>query len=439
MRAISVFGLGYVGSVTAACFASKGHKVVGIDLAKDKVESIASGQTPILEPGIDEIISSCHGQGLLSATMNVEIAVRETDISFLCVGTPSQLNGKLDLQGIKHVCEQIGAVLKTKDAFHTVVTRSTILPGTTADVITPALEAASGKKAGSDFGVATNPEFLREGSAIKDFLNPPMTVFGVNDPKSEALMRELYEWVSAELFAVPVYAAEMVKYACNTFHALKVAFANEIGTVCKHAGVDTEGVTKVFLSDKQLNISEYYLNPGFAFGGSCLPKDVRALSYLGKELDCRLPLIESILPSNNEHIERAIRAILARGKKKVGMLGLSFKSGTDDLRESPQVLLIKRLIGEGYQARIWDENVYLGRLIGSNRQYIEDNIPHIGSLLSNDLEQVVNDCEIIVVSGKVDNDKLGTLLKPHHIVIDLISLHKQNRVRHDGEYEGICW
>ena len=439
MHAISVFGLGYVGSVTAACFAGKGHKVVGIDVSKDKVESMAAGRTPILEPGIQEIISEFHAKGQLGATLDVAKAVRETDVSFICVGTPSQPNGKLDLSGIKHVCEQIGAVLKTKSAFHIVVTRSTILPGTTADVITPALEAASGKKAGIDFGVATNPEFLREGSAIKDFLNPPMTVFGINEVKSEAVMRELYAWVPAELFAVPVYAAEMVKYACNSFHALKVAFANEIGTLCKHAGVDTESVTKIFLSDKQLNISAYYLNPGFAFGGSCLPKDVRALAYLGKEMDCKLPLIESILPSNNEHIERAIQAILARGKKKVGMLGLSFKSGTDDLRESPQVLLIKRLIGEGYQARIWDENVFMGRLIGSNRQFIEDNIPHIGTLLNNDFAQVVSESEVIVVSSKIDNEKLEALLQPHHIVIDLISLHKQNRVRHKGEYEGICW
>ena len=439
MHAISVFGLGYVGSVTAACFAGKGHKVVGIDVSKDKVESMAAGRTPILEPGIQEIISEFHAKGQLGATLDVEKAVRETDVSFICVGTPSQPNGKLDLSGIKHVCEQIGAVLKTKSAFHIVVTRSTILPGTTADVITPALEAASGKKAGIDFGVATNPEFLREGSAIKDFLNPPMTVFGINEVKSEAVMRELYAWVPAELFAVPVYAAEMVKYACNSFHALKVAFANEIGTLCKHAGVDTESVTKIFLSDKQLNISAYYLNPGFAFGGSCLPKDVRALAYLGNEMDCKLPLIESILPSNNEHIERAIQAILARGKKKVGMLGLSFKSGTDDLRESPQVLLIKRLIGEGYQARIWDENVFMGRLIGSNRQFIEDNIPHIGTLLNNDFAQVVSESEVIVVSSKIDNEKLEALLQPHHIVIDLISLHKQNRVRHKGEYEGICW
>ncbi len=439
MRAISVFGLGYVGSVTAACFSSKGYQVLGIDVVEEKVVLMASGKTPILEPGIQEIITDSHAKGQLSATTDVDQAVRETEISFICVGTPSQPNGKLDLQGIKHVCTQIGTSLKTKDAFHVVVTRSTILPGTTAEVITPALEAASGKKAGQDFGVATNPEFLREGSAITDFLNSPMTVLGVNDPRSEALLRELYEWAPAELFAVPVPAAEMVKYACNSFHALKVAFANEIGTICKHAGVDTEAVIRIFLSDKQLNISPYYLNPGFAFGGSCLPKDVRALTYRAKELDCRLPLVESIMPSNHEHIERAVQSILAYGKKKIGLLGLSFKSGTDDLRESPQVLLIKKLLGEGCQARIWDENVYLGRLIGSNRRFIEDNIPHIGSLLTNDLEQVVRESEIVLIGTRVDRAKLELLLQPHHIVIDLINLDQQNRVGHQGVYEGICW
>lgn len=439
MRAISVFGLGYVGSVTAACFSSKGHQVLGIDVAEEKVELMASGRTPILEPGIQEIITDSHHRGHLSATADVDQVVRETEISFLCVGTPSQPNGKLDLQGIRHVCAQIGASLRTKDAFHVLVTRSTILPGTTAEVIIPALEAASGKIAGRDFGVATNPEFLREGSAIKDFLNPPMTVLGVDDPRSEALLRELYEWVPAELYVVPVPAAEMVKYACNSFHALKVAFANEIGTLCKYAGVDTEAVIRIFLSDKQLNISPYYLNPGFAFGGSCLPKDVRALTYRAKELDCRLPLVESIMPSNHEHIERAVQSILAYGKKKIGLLGLSFKSGTDDLRESPQVLLIKKLLGEGCQARIWDENVYLGRLIGSNRRFIEDNIPHIGLLLTNDLEQVVRESDIVLIATRVDGTKLELLLQPHHIVIDLINLHQQNRVGHQGTYEGICW
>lgn len=439
MCAISVFGLGYVGSVTAACFSSKGHKVLGIDVATDKVGLMAAGKTPIFEPGIQELITESHAKGLLTATTDIDKVVRETEISFICVGTPSQPNGKLDLKGIRHVCEQIGASLKHKDTFHVVVTRSTILPGTTADVITPTLEAASGKKAGQHFGVATNPEFLREGSAIKDFLNPPMTVLGVDDPQSEALLKALYAWMPAELFAVPVPSAEMVKYACNTFHALKVAFANEIGTLCKHAGVDTEAVTQIFLADKQLNISPYYLNPGFAFGGSCLPKDVRALTYRGKELDCKLPLLDSIMPSNQEHIERSVQSILAHGKKKIGMLGLSFKSGTDDLRESPQVLLVKKLLGEGYPMQIWDENVYMGRLIGSNRQYIEENIPHLGSLLTNDFEAVLNGCEIVLIGTRVDREKLEALLQPRHIVIDLINLHKQNRVSHPGGYEGICW
>jgi len=337
------------------------------------------------------------------------------------------------------VCEQIGAILRSKNAFHTVVTRSTILPGTTSDVITPLLEAASGKAAGKDFGVGTNPEFLREGSAINDFLNPPMTVLGVADPGSKAMMCDLYAWVPNEVFAVPVYVAEMVKYACNSFHALKVAFANEVGTLCKHAGVGTEDVIRIFLSDRKLNISPYYLNPGFAFGGSCLPKDIRALAYLAKERDCKLPLIESILPSNYEHIERAAQAILSYGRRKIGMLGLSFKSGTDDLRESPQVLLIKKLLGEGCQARIWDENVYLGRLIGSNREFIEQNIPHIGVLLRNDLKQVVGESEIIVIGTKIDRATLEALLKPHHVVVDLVALHKEDRVRHNGKYEGICW
>ncbi len=439
MRAISVFGLGYVGSVTAACFSSKGYKVCGIDVTEEKVTSMASGKAPVLEPGIQKIITDSHDKGLLSATTNPDKAIRETEISFICVGTPSQPNGKLDLKAIEHVCTQIGGSLKNKDTFHVVVTRSTILPGTTAEIITPALEVSSGKKAGKDFGVATNPEFLREGSAIEDFLNPPMTVLGVNDPTSEALMRELYEWAPAELLVISVPAAEMVKYACNSFHALKVAFANEIGTLCKYAGVDTEAVIRVFLSDKQLNISPYYLKPGFAFGGSCLPKDVRALTYRGKELDCKLPLIESIMLSNHEHIERAVQSILVHGNKKVGLLGLSFKSGTDDLRESPQVLLIKKLLGEGYQVQIWDENVYLGRLIGSNRRFIEDNIPHIGSLLTNDMERVVHESDIILIGTQLDRAQLEPLLQPQHIVIDLISLNKQHRVSHEGSYEGICW
>jgi GDP-mannose 6-dehydrogenase len=439
MLAISVFGLGYVGSVTAACFASRGHRVVGIDLSPEKVTMLQQGKSPILEPGIQELVTSCFQKGLLSATLDVDEAVRNSDVSFICVGTPSQPNGKLDLKGIKHVCEQIGASLKSKPGFHVVVTRSTIMTGTTHQVIIPALESASGKKAGVDFGVATNPEFMREGSAIKDFLEPPMTVLGVSDDKCASILKSLYDWAPAEIFAVSIPSAEMVKYACNTWHALKVAFANEIGSVCKAAGVDADDVTKIFLADQRLNVSPAYLTPGFAFGGSCLPKDVRALKYRAKELDCRLPVIEAILPSNEEHIDRAFRAVLAFGKKRVGLLGLSFKAGTDDLRESPQVQLMKRLLGEGYAAKIWDENVFLGRLIGSNRQYIEENIPHLGSLLCEHMEEVVKYADTVLIGTKVDKEKLESLLRPEQTVIDLVNLNRQKRLTTSAAYSGLVF
>jgi GDP-mannose 6-dehydrogenase len=439
MLAISVFGLGYVGSVTAACFASRGHKVIGIDVNAEKVKMLQLGNSPILEPGIQDLITAGVQNRLLSATLDVGEAVQATDVSFLCVGTPSQPNGKLDLKGIRHVCEQIGATLKTKKNFHVVVTRSTIIPGTTHQVIIPALEAASGKRAGTDFGVATNPEFMREGSAIKDFQEPPMTVLGVSDERCAQMLRSLYDWAPAELFTVDIPSAEMVKYACNTWHALKVAFANEVGTVCKAAGVEADDVIRIFLADKRLNISNAYLTPGFAFGGSCLPKDVRALNYRAKELDCKLPVIEAILPSNDEHIDRAFRTILAYGKKKIGLLGLSFKAGTDDLRESPQVHLMKRLLGEGYAAKIWDENVFLGRLIGSNRQYIEEHIPHIGSLLCERMEDVVQNADIILIGTKVDNAKLESTLRSDQTVIDLVNLHRQKRLKTAAAYAGIVF
>jgi GDP-mannose 6-dehydrogenase len=439
MLPISVFGLGYVGSVTAACFAARGHRVVGIDLNVDKVKTLQSGNSPILEPGIQELVTNCCQKGLLQATLDVNEAVQNSEVSFICVGTPSQANGKLDLRGIKHVCEQIGESLRNKPGFHVVVARSTIIPGTTQQIIIPALEIASGKKAGVDFGVATNPEFMREGSAIKDFLEPPMTVLGVSDARCADVLKRLYDWAPAELFTVNIPSAEMVKYACNTWHALKVAFANEIGTVCKAAAVEAEDVTRIFLADNRLNISSAYLTPGFAFGGSCLPKDVRALSYRAKELDCKLPVIEAILPSNEEHIERAFRAVMSCGKKTLGLLGLSFKAGTDDLRESPQVQLMKRLLGEGFQAKIWDENVFLGRLIGSNRQYIEEHIPHIGSLLCEHMEEVVRYADIVLIATKVNNAALEALLRPDQTVIDLVNLNRTRRLQTKAAYAGIVF
>jgi GDP-mannose 6-dehydrogenase len=437
---VSVFGLGYVGSVTAACLAHKGSRVIGVDVNASKAEALNAGRSPILEPRLEEIIAECHKGCRLHATTDAVAAVMETEISFISVGTPSQRNGKLDLTGIQHVCREIGQALGKKTGFHCVVLRSTVLPGTTEKVVVPSLEAASGKHAGVDFAVCFVPEFLREGTAVADFFEPPFTVLGTADPRHVGPLRELFSWATTPIYETTPSTAEMVKYVCNAFHALKVGFVNEVGSLCKELAVDAEAVAKIFTSDTHLNISTAYLKPGFAFGGSCLPKDLRALNYRAKELDLRLPLLESLLPSNTEHIERAVEAVLRTEKKKVGVLGLSFKSGTDDLRESPLVHLVKRLIGEGCQIQIWDQNVALGRLIGSNRQFITDFIPHIGSLLSEDARQVVEKAEVVLIGTKaLDNQTLFSYLRPDHIVIDLVNLEK--RLRYDGRaaYEGICW
>jgi GDP-mannose 6-dehydrogenase len=439
-RSISVFGLGYVGTVTATCLAHRGNSVIGVDLNADKVRLMEAGESPIVEPGVAEMAKECHAASRLHATQDVEKAVRESEISFLCVGTPSLRNGKLDLGHIEPVCREIGQVLKTKSSFHLVVLRSTVLPGTADTIVVPTLEAVSGKRVGKDFGVCVNPEFMREGTAIRDFLEPPMTVIGAADPAHSAILRELYSWVGTRIFETTFTTAEMVKYVCNAWHAVKVSFANEIGTLAKHQKVDAEAVIEIFTADHKLNISPTYLKPGFAFGGSCLPKDVRALSYRAKELDLKLPLFEAIMPSNDEHLERAVQMILDTGKKNIAMLGLSFKAATDDLRESPQVQLAKRLLGEGRNLRIWDDNVSLGHLIGSNRQYIEQVIPHIGSLLRKTLEDVLKDAEVVVIGTRgLEKDLLRSRLRPEQVVIDLVNLEKSRRVEDSGAYSGICW
>src|SRR5579862_7433284 len=424
-KRVSVFGLGYVGSVTAACLASKGHSVIGVDLSTSKVEHLNAGRSPIVEPHISELAQENHKNGRLRATTDSAPAVMDTEISFLCVGTPSLRSGKLDLGHVEPVCREIGSVLKTKKSFHLVVVRSTVLPGTAENLVIPALEESSGKRMGKDFGVCVNPEFMREGTAVADFLEPPMTIIGAADAQHAALLRELYAWAPGRVFETSFRPAEMVKYICNAWHAVKVSFANEVGTLAKELNVDTEAVIEIFTADTKLNISPTYLKPGFAFGGSCLPKDVRALNYRAKELDLDLPLFQSILPSNDQHLERAVEMILETGKNKIGMLGLSFKAATDDLRESPQVQLVKRLLGEGRQVRIWDDNVSLGRLIGSNRQYIEEVIPHIGSLLSTTLADVLNDAEVVVIGTRgVARDELLRSLRSEHIVIDLVNLER---------------
>src|SRR5712692_8373370 len=438
-KSISVFGLGYVGTVTAACLAHKGNSVVGVDLSPTKIEALQSGRSPVVEPRVSELVAECSKACRLHATSDAASAVLKTDISFLCVGTPSMRSGKLDLGHIEPVCRQIGEVLAKKNSFHLVVLRTTVLPGTAETLVVPTLERASGKRLGKDFGVCSNPEFLREGSAVKDFMEPAMTVIGAADPAHSAFLREIYAWAPGRIFETSFTSAEMVKYICNSWHALKVAFANEVGSLAKELHVDPEAIVEIFCADTKLNISPAYLKPGFAFGGSCLPKDVRAMSHRGRELDLKLPLFESILPSNDRHLDRAIDMILRTGKKKIGLLGLSFKAHTDDLRESPQVILAKRLLGEGRQLLIWDENVTMGRLIGSNRQYIEEEIPHLGSVLGNNLAKVIEESEIIVVATRVDRDELQRLLRPDQKVIDLINLDKSRRPADGLAYEGICW
>jgi GDP-mannose 6-dehydrogenase len=404
------------------------------------VEMMDSGRSPIVEAQVSELIAAANKSCHLHATTDATQAVLNSDVSFVCVGTPSLKNGKLDLSHIEAVAKEIGAAIKQKKSPHVFVLRSTVLPGTTETVVLPILEKESGKQCGKDFTVCYNPEFMREGSAVADFLNPPYTILGARDNNHLAPLRELYKDTPGTLYETSIPVAEMVKYFSNCYHAVKVGFANEMGTMCKHLGVDAQAVTKIFTSDTKLNISPAYLSPGFAFGGSCLPKDLRAIAYKAKELDLKLPLLESLMPSNAEHVDRAIEMVLSTGKRKIAQLGLSFKAGTDDLRESPQVQLIKRLMGEGLEVRIWDEDVSLGRLAGANRQYIEEVIPHIGSVLSADLESVLKGAEVVILGNKsATREQLAKYLKPEQIVIDLIHLDPTRRPEGARTYEGICW
>jgi GDP-mannose 6-dehydrogenase len=435
---VSVFGLGYVGTVSAGCLAHDGHEVIGVDPLPTKVDLINRGQSPIIEAEIGEIVADTVRMGRLRATSDPVEAIRGTELSFVCVGTPSQPNGNLDLRYIRRICEQIGQVLKTKTARHTVVIRSTILPGTMHKVVIPTLEEFSGKKVGIDFGICNNPEFLREGSAVKDFRNPPKTVIGELDQASGDTLAALYEKLDAPLIRTDLETAEMVKYVDNSWHALKIGFANEIGSVCKSLGLDAHQVMKIFCQDRKLNISTAYLTPGFAFGGSCLPKDLRALSYQAKMHDLQLPILTSILPSNEMQISRGLQLIVEKGQSKVGILGFSFKAGTDDLRESPLIEVIERLIGKGYDLRIYDKNVNLASLVGGNRDFILNHIPHISKLMVPDISAVLNHAQTIVIGNK-DPEFSGVpeRLKDGQFLVDFVRII-EGRSK-NGKYNGICW
>ena len=436
---ISVFGLGYVGVVLAACLADNGYRVTGIDVNPTKVDIINRGRSPIIEKGLDDLVRSGIESGNLSAGSDTQKAVIDSDLSFVCVGTPSNGNGNIDLMYVKRVCEQIGTALAEKSAYHVVVLRSTMLPGSTEEVVIPTLEAASGKKAGVDFGVCFNPEFLREGSSIEDFYNPPFTIIGSEDPHAAQVLASIYSMLSAPCFFIHVKEAEMVKYVNNAFHALKVAFANEIGSICKQQEIDSHTVMDIFCKDTKLNLSPYYLKPGFAFGGSCLPKDLRALLFHSMRLDVKTPVLESILPSNEIQISRAYQMIKQLGHKRVGVLGFSFKDGTDDLRESPMVELIEYLIGKGYQVQVYDRNVSLANLHGANRAYIEKEIPHITSLMTESMETILQNSQIIVIGNKSAEFKdVANRIGENQYLVDLVRItngyHSLN-----GQYHGINW
>ena len=434
---ISIFGMGYVGAVSAGCLAKDGHSVIGVDPNRTKVDLINQGQTPIIEKDIGEMIAATVKDGLLHATDDVRHAVLNTDMSLICVGTPSQLNGNLDLSAVRKVCEQIGAAIKEKKDFHVVVARSTMLPGSMRSVVIPALEEASGKKAGVDFGVCNNPEFLREGTAVYDYYHPPKTVIGETDERAGELLLKLYEKMDAPMVRTSVETAEMVKYTDNTWHALKVAFANEIGNVCKAVGIDGHEVMEIFCQDTKLNLSPYYMKPGFAFGGSCLPKDVRALTYKARALDLELPLLNAILPSNTKQIEKGLKMVMDKGSKKVGILGFSFKAGTDDLRESPLVDVIEQLIGKGYELRLYDRNVNLAALTGANQDYILNMIPHISKLMMTSMAGVLDFADTIVIgNGAAEFRDVPHMLKPGQNLVDLVRISKEHS---GGAYDGICW
>ncbi len=435
---ISVFGLGYVGCVSAACFSSSGNTVVGTDVNAEKVGLVNSGRSPIVERGLGDLIAEMVACGRLTATSDSRSAVLNTDLTLISVGTPSLPNGSLDMTHVRAVCEDIGFGLAEKAATHTVVVRSTMLPGSVKSVVIPVLEAASGKKAGNDFHVCLNPEFLREGSAIEDFYNPPFTLIGADNELAGKAVADLYASTSAPLRVCDLKTAEMVKYACNSFHALKVAFANEIGCFCKESGIDSHVVMDIFCQDQKLNLSSYYLRPGFAFGGSCLPKDLRALVHRARELDLDLPVLSSILVSNRRQIDRTVELVLSTGCRKVGVLGFSFKAGTDDLRESPVVNLIEILLGKGIQLALYDHDVSMARLVGANKKYIESEIPHIAFLMRDSAKRVVEESDVVVIgNGTKEFRSLGKLIDPGKIVIDLVRAIEGETS--GGSYHGISW
>lgn len=433
---ISYFGLGYVGCVGAACCAKLGHHVIGNDVSENKVNLINQGRPTIIEVEIDELVKEAHDKGLLEGTMDYRYAVHNSEISFIVVGTPSSKEGHLNLSYIYGVAREIGEALKDKDAFHVVAIRSTVLPGTNKKV-GEIIENASGKKRNVDFAVVSNPEFLREGTAVKDYLNPPLTLIGTDNEKAETMFRELYKDIPGEFIATDIEVAEIMKYINNTYHALKIVFGNEVGNICKGLGIDSHKVMEIFCKDKQLNISPYYFKPGFAYGGSCLPKDSKALRTLAHDLYVDVPVIMAIDQSNEIQKKNAIDIIESKGKRKIGILGLSFKSGTDDLRCSPIVDVAEALLGKGYEIHIYDKNVRVSQLTGTNADFIAAKLPHLHDIITDDLDAVCSECDVLVITNKEKEFADVPSKYLHKAIVDLV--RQFNEIDYEGNYEGISW
>ena len=436
---ISIFGLGYVGAVSLACLARDGHSVVGVDIDPAKLELIRTGNTPVVEEGMVDLMAAVAASGRVAVTTDVAQATRDSDISLICVGTPSAANGSQDQSALLNIAGELGRALRQKQDPHVFVFRSTVVPGTVEDVLRPLIERESGKREGRDFHVCFQPEFLREGTSIRDYDMPPFTVVGANADAPVAMLRDLFGHLPCEFYATSIRAAEMVKYSCNNFHALKITFANETARLCEALGVNPFEVMELMCKDRQLNISPAYLKPGFAFGGSCLPKDLRATMYLAKVRDVELPMLGNVLQSNRVHVEHAIAKVLASGKRRVGMIGLSFKTGTDDLRESPLVAIAEQFLGKGLKLLVHDPDVHLSRLLGANRRFIEQHIPHLGSLIRGDIESVISESDVLVVG--LNDPQVFAALAQHarddQLILDLVRIPERAAVR--GQVVGLCW
>jgi GDP-mannose 6-dehydrogenase len=439
MMRLSVFGLGYVGAVSLGCLVRDGHDLVGVDIDPSKLDLIRRGQSPVIEAGMQDLIANAVASGRVQVTSDTAAAVRASEVSFLCVGTPPRPNGSQDLSAMERLCRELGDAMRTKDAFHVFVVRSTVMPGTVEGMIRRSIEEHSGKRLGEHFGLCFQPEFMREGSSIRDYDKPPMTVVGGDSKRSVETLRKIFGHLPCAFHVTSIRVAETLKYFCNIFHALKITFANEVGRICQALEVDPHQVMDLVCKDTQLNISTAYLKPGFAFGGSCLPKDLRALTYVARQADVDLPMLQAVMPSNRAHIDHAVATVLAAGERRVGMIGLSFKSGTDDLRESPLVTVAERFLGKGIDLKVHDPEVSLSRLVGANRRYIEEVIPHIGNLMVGSAAELIRDSKVVVVG--IRSPEIEAALREHlrddHMLLDLVHLPDRGRLR--GRYVGVCW